>query len=422
MKVNSTREVFEWLNLKKLESTYEVSHVLLTELLKWKFSLKATELYHETRGFFSVKGLFVQNDAFAAKEIMQPILNQPEKGMLGFIRTIIQDKLYYLVQAKFEPGNPDLIQLSPTVQATVCNYSQIHGGLKTKYIEYFLKPDEFPYNLFLKYELTETASRFYGKTNYNCIIELPKENIKIYENFILIEEDCLKEIMLFDNIINMNARSILSIAFNTNVFKKKSSETEIWLDSLRKNFPTRRGFKIFKDLENWNFSDNEIVSDGEPGFQITGLNVKAKREVREWFQPILRNKNLGHYALFSGLVDNEIKYLIHAYPEVGTLMDWEIGPTIVQLDDFSRLETHLSVDDKSIKKEFRYSVKHSEEGGRFYQNINKYDFYNVNPKKIEASKLYRWVTFAELLSLNEIKGAVTSELRTMIAILSSSKS
>jgi hypothetical protein len=131
---------------------------------------------------------------------------------------------------------------------------------------------------------------------------------------------------------------------------------------------------------------------------------------------------LGHYTLFSGLVDNEIKYLIHAYPEVGTLMDWEIGPTIVQLDDFSRLETHLFIDDQPIKKEFRYSVKHSEEGGRFYQNISKYDFYNVNPKKIEASKLYRWVTFAELLSLNEIKGAVTSELRTMIAILSSSKS
>ena len=136
---DSKDEVFKWLNSQKLQAKYKVSQVLLTELFKWNFNKETYELFHKTGGFFSVRGLAVQNSIFAEKEVSQPILNQPEKGILGFIRTILRGRTYYLVQAKFEPGNPDSIQISPTVQATLSNYSRLHGGIKTKYIEYFLK-------------------------------------------------------------------------------------------------------------------------------------------------------------------------------------------------------------------------------------------------------------------------------------------
>ena len=421
-KTDSTAEVLEWLNSQKLQATYKVSQVLLTELLKWNFNKETNELFHETGGFFSVKGLSVKNSAFAKKEVNQPILNQPEKGILGFIRTILRDRNYYLVQAKFEPGNPDFIQISPTVQATLSNYSQLHGGIKTKYIEYFLHPNRFSFSRFSKYELTETASRFLEKTNYNCVIDLPIEDIEFHENFILIEENCLKKLMRIDNIINMNARSILSIAFNTDKPPQKSLEIESWLNNLRKIYPTCRVFKTIEELKDWKSSNQEIMSSTETGFSIIGIKVKANREVGEWFQPILKNKNLGICTLFIGVVGNETKYLIQAYPEVGTLKDWSIGPTIFKLDESSQLRAFFRIDDESIYKEFRYSVRHSEEGGRFYNNINEYSFYNVDPKQIKVSNLYRWVSFAELISLNEVKGAVTSELRTMIAILSSDTS
>ena len=419
---DSKDEVFIWLTSQKLQAKYKVTQVLLTELLKWNFNKETYELFHKTGGFFSVRGLAVQNSIFAEKEVSQPILNQPEKGILGFIRTILRGRTYYLVQAKFEPGNPDLIQVSPSVQATLSNYSRLHGGIKTRYIEYFLNPNKFPFNYFSKHELTETASRFLAKSNYNCIIELPIEDIEIHEGFILIEEKCLKELMQIDNIINMNARSILSIAFNTDTTPPNSLEIEIWLNNLRRNFPTRRIFKAIKELKDWKFLNQEIVNSAETGFSIIGINVKADREVGEWFQPILKNKKLGICILFSGLIDNQKKYLIQAYPEVGTLMDWAIGPTIFKLDELSQLQISFGINNESIHKELRYSVWHSEEGGRFYNNINKYSFYYVDPKQIKASNLYRWVTFGELLSLNEVKGAVTSELRTMIAILSSDTS
>ena len=48
--------------------------------------------------------------------------------------------LHCLMQAKMEPGNVNPLQLSPTVQATRSNYTQVHRGTGTRYLEYFVGP------------------------------------------------------------------------------------------------------------------------------------------------------------------------------------------------------------------------------------------------------------------------------------------
>ena len=65
----------------------------------------------------------------------QPIIVQKEIGILG----ILKKNNKYLLQAKFEPGNINKIQISPTVQATKSNYTQVHGGKKVPFLNYFLK-------------------------------------------------------------------------------------------------------------------------------------------------------------------------------------------------------------------------------------------------------------------------------------------
>ena len=68
----------------------------------------------------------------------QPIINQPEIGILGILVKEFDGVLHCLMQAKMEPGNLNLLQLSPTVQATRSNYTRVHQGEpRCRYLEYF---------------------------------------------------------------------------------------------------------------------------------------------------------------------------------------------------------------------------------------------------------------------------------------------
>ena len=69
----------------------------------------------------------------------QPILSEVDEvgGLLGLIRTKIDNLPHYLVEAKYEPGNFNKILLSPTLQATFSNINQAHKGRKPHYFEFF---------------------------------------------------------------------------------------------------------------------------------------------------------------------------------------------------------------------------------------------------------------------------------------------
>ena len=101
---------------------------------------------------------------------------QNEDGILGIIKNKETQK--YLLQAKVEPGNINKLQLAPTVQATKSNYSQVHGGSKVPYVEYFLK-----LNKFNKYNQTEQGFRYLNKFNSNILLE-KSVKIKKEMNFI----------------------------------------------------------------------------------------------------------------------------------------------------------------------------------------------------------------------------------------------
>ena len=87
--------------------------------------------------FFSIEGVDINTNFGVKANWQQPIIHQPEIGILGIITKKINGVLHFLLQAKIEPGNINFVQLSPTLQATKSNYSQVHGGNKPAYLEYF---------------------------------------------------------------------------------------------------------------------------------------------------------------------------------------------------------------------------------------------------------------------------------------------
>jgi NDP-hexose 2,3-dehydratase len=80
------------------------------------------------RQFLAIRGLHVRTTYGHVGEWSQPIIHQPEEGILGFLARELDGLLHFLVQVKAEPGNVNVVQISPTVQATRSNYLHVHNG------------------------------------------------------------------------------------------------------------------------------------------------------------------------------------------------------------------------------------------------------------------------------------------------------
>ena len=117
--LNDKEEILEWLINKKNTTKVNIEKIKFSEMVDWGFSPNTGNIEHKTKKIFSIIGIDVKtNFGSTTKTWQQPIINQPEIGILGIITRKIEHETYYLMQAKIEPGNINYVQLSPTLQAT----------------------------------------------------------------------------------------------------------------------------------------------------------------------------------------------------------------------------------------------------------------------------------------------------------------
>ena len=147
--------------------------------------------------FFQIIGSRVLSN-FNKKTWDQPIMVQNENGILGIIRRKFNNDYKYLLQAKLEPGNINHLQLSPTVQATESNYKRVHGGKKTRFLEFFLKK-----NFIIKSKQSEQGLRYLNKFNTNYLVEI-KKKLKLPKNFKWFSKRELNYLIKQKNLINMD--------------------------------------------------------------------------------------------------------------------------------------------------------------------------------------------------------------------------
>ena len=134
----STQEFKDWFYQRKQANHFLVKQIPFSSLQQWYFEESTNNLKHVTGRFFSIEGIRVETNFGPVHTWEQPIINQPEIGILGIITRKFDGIPYFLMQAKMEPGNINMLQLSPTVQATKSNFTQVHGGRLPPYLEYFL--------------------------------------------------------------------------------------------------------------------------------------------------------------------------------------------------------------------------------------------------------------------------------------------
>lgn len=202
---HSLNEIIEWYeNELKLNNTEE-EIISLKKLKKWKF-VNEESLVHDSGNFFKIIGIQIRNAT--SREVLesgwdQPILSEVDEvgGLLGLIRTKIDNLPHYLVEAKYEPGNFNKILLSPTLQATFSNINQAHKGRKPHYFEFFSDYKNTENYLFNNW-LTEDGGRLYKKRNLGLVKYIPYEKIKLEEGFIFVSLHQVKELLSRYAIVN----------------------------------------------------------------------------------------------------------------------------------------------------------------------------------------------------------------------------
>lgn len=451
---NATEEVLDWLRLKNEEILVSVERVPLKLLDQW--SLDDYSLRHKSGKFFSIDGIRVETNIGTVPVWEQPIINQPEIGFLGIITKEFDGVLYFLMQAKVEPGNVNNVQLSPTLQATKSNYTRVHKGKKPTYLEYFMDRS----NLVLLDQLqSEQGARFLRKRNRNIIIKINSE-IELTSDFCWLTLGQLKKLMLIDNIVNMDTRTVISGisygSFNSNIvdfykvllqnknFSINSFELSM-LDSLLNSENAKysisdiiswlTNLKAFAELnvtpiplntvEDWELGQYEITHKDKKYFKVIGVQVSiSNREVVSWMQPLVEPVQEGLCAFIVKKINNIYHFIVQAKMECGCFDILEMAPTVQCLTGSYQNEnsTHnlpflnyvLSADkDKVI-----YEVVQSEEGGRFYHEQNRNMIIDAGDDlDIDLPPNYIWMTLNQLKHFIQFNNYLNIQARNLIAAI-----
>jgi oxidase EvaA len=207
--LHSFEEIKEWVDYWRKNTTLKIEEIPIKECRNWYTDEKTGNIHHESGQFFSVIGMRAYSEDREQKGWDQPILAQPEVGILGIAVKKINGILHFLMQAKEEPGNIDKVHISPTLQATKSNYTRVHGGELPEFFEIFHEPGDRRV-LYSKLQ-SEEGGRFLLKNNRNMVVELhPDELNEVPPRFKYLTLYQINRLMAEENIVNSCARSVLS--------------------------------------------------------------------------------------------------------------------------------------------------------------------------------------------------------------------
>ncbi|MFZ4414138.1 MAG: NDP-hexose 2,3-dehydratase family protein [Bacteroidales bacterium] len=441
---NTTEEIINWVQNRNKEISVNIQQIPFPEMDKW-FQDKDGCLRHTSGKFFSIEGIHVETDFGDVPMWDQPLINQPEIGYLGILTKEIDGVLYFLMQAKIEPGNVNCVQISPTLQATKSNYSMVHQGKKPAYLDYFVNAK--PQQIILDQLQSEQGARFLRKRNRNIIIKVDND-VKLSENFRWMTLRQIKELMCLDNMVNMDTRTVISgiellkskVLLNScnnlsqwgidmllSMSKKEGTHTMndhlSWLTNLKSKYDLFVTGKPLNSLDGWKITDYEIARHDKKFFRVIGVKVSiANREVTSWSQPLIQPMQQGICALIIRKIDGIYHFLMQAKLECGNYDIMELAPTVQCLTGnvFESKQKPNFVDYvlSASKVNIIYDALQSEEGGRFYHEQNRNIVLVVGEEfPIKLPDCYHWMTLGQINEFLRFNNFLNIQARSLLAAI-----
>ncbi|GAA2617266.1 NDP-hexose 2,3-dehydratase [Streptomyces tubercidicus] len=425
--VMSNEAFHAWFEERQRTHALQVSRIPLGDLRGWNFAPGTGNLRHDSGRFFSVEGLRVRSDYGPVREWCQPIIHQPEIGVLGIAVREIDGVLHCLMQAKPEPGNLNGVQLSPTVQATKSNYTRVHGGSAVPYMDCFIDPD--PSRVLADVLQSEQGSWFFRKRNRNMVVEVGPE-VEAGEDFCWVTLGQLGGLLRHPDLVNMDARTVLSCipdwragSSTRNAGLHSDTEIRSWITTRRARHEITAEPWPLREAAGWHRSDEAISHESGLFFSIVAVDVSShRREVPAWSQPLLEPHGLGIAALLVKRIGGVSHALLSARVEPGFLDVVELGPTVqCTPESYDHLPSgqrprYLDVVLDRRPERTLFDAVLSEEGGRFQHARSRYLIIEVDEDfPTEAPEDFRWVTLPQVNELLKYSHHLNVQARTLVA-------
>lgn len=453
----TTDQMLGWMKSQNEEVVSNIMQIPISELRGWSY--RDDRIRHNSGKFFSIDGIHIRTNYRNTPEWDQPIINQPEIGFLGFIVKKFNGVLHFLLQAKIEPGNLNIVQLSPTLQATRSNYTRVHGGKAPTYLEYFNGEKDV---LILVDQLqSEQGARFLHKRNRNIIVEVGEdEELEVKEGYIWASLGQIKELLRYPNVVNMDSRTVISCinfgsysehslrlldavkrmngihsskpdSFLYSVLSGDNHLNELqdiiqWITSLKFKYELDVTPIGISEMQNWIYDGNTIHHESGKYFDVMGCRVEiGNREVVSWDQPMVRSAQEGLMGFIVKKINGIYHFLVQAKLESGNFDIVEMAPTVQCLTGNYRkgkneytipyLEQILN----APKDKIWYSSYQSEEGGRFFQEQNLNIIVEVGEEfPIEVEENYCWLTLNQMLSFVTYNNYLNIAARSLLSAIS----
>jgi len=449
----TTNQVKEWLKDRNNSIHVSVKKVRFNDLDQWYFDYQKGVLRHISNKFFTIEGIRVNTNWGKIHSWEQPIINQPEIGFLGIITKEINGILYFILQAKVEPGNVNNVQLSPTLQATKSNYNQVHKGKKPLYLEYF--QNAINEQKLIDQLQSEQGSRFLKKRNRNIIIKID-EDIPVHENFIWLTLGQIKKLIHYDNFVNMDTRTVISgipfgrykektidlysslksmiernnfeqrmlnSALNSNYAMNSLNGILNWITDLKCRYELNISPVSLFEIDSWMVTDNEIAHKDGKYFKVIATQVEiSSREVKKWSQPLIEPMQKGITVFIVKEINGVYHFLIQAKLECGNFDILEMAPTVQCLTGSyknSKETPFLDYVLNASTEQIKYDTLQSEEGGRFYREQNRNIIIEADDQfPVKVPDNYIWVTLNQLNIFLKFNNYLNIQSRSLISAIS----
>ncbi|MGB5980574.1 MAG: NDP-hexose 2,3-dehydratase family protein [Nonlabens sp.] len=413
--------ILEWIENYRQQIKHEIERIPFSEMKEWKF--QEGNIQRDDKSFFSIKA--ATSDHIEMADTV--IVHQPEIGILGFILCIQENELYILLHAKSEPGNINLTQIGPSVQATESNYNKKHSGRPTPFINLFTQEGD---HTIFSIKQSEQGNRFFNKYNRNVAVLVDTIDVEDQDNkFKWFKLDEVVKYLNEPHLFNTDFKSVIAHLFEflmpdesvsgdeftkslIDSYKNKNAGTaQALLNKIEKSRSENK-FKSqlipLNELSEWDGNSCKLLSN-EAHFNFDYFEVTLyDRERIHWKQPLITKESTEKLVLIVGMHEGVLSMVFKERYEIGYTNYFQLGPTL-QYDEYT---TDVPIGQGRLL----FSFQQSEEGGRFYKNNSIYAVcQKENLDEYVDSKVYYILNLQEVFDMLKITGVLTNESRTMIA-------
>ncbi len=176
-------------------------------------------------------------------------------------------------------------------------------------------------------------------------------------------------------------------------------------------------------LDDWSSGKEKISHKDDKYFEIIGISAEiGNREVERWNQPIMRQKEAGIAGFLIKKINSVYHILVQAKLEPGNMDILEMAPTVQCITgSYTEPEYTVTYLDYFIEKKglVHYDTMQSEEGGRFFQEQNRYMIIEPDENfQVQVHKNFIWMTFRQAKEFIMFNNYFNIEARSLISCVS----